>query len=52
VRLDVLCGAYQISLVHRTVRFGPKSRIFRNHLVGELFVRTSFYVFRFTLKGY
>jgi hypothetical protein len=52
VILDVLCGGMPDSLVPKTVRFDPELKIFGNLLVGELFVRTLFCVFRSTLQGY
>jgi hypothetical protein len=40
------------SRVPGIVRFDRKPKIFGNHLVGELLVRSLFLVFRFTLQGY
>jgi hypothetical protein len=52
VRLDVLCGACQISLVPKTVSYYPKSMIFGNRLVGASSVGVLLRVFRFTLQGF
>jgi hypothetical protein len=45
-------GAYQISNVLKTMGFNHEPKNSGNRLVGELFVRTLFHVFRFTLQGY
>jgi hypothetical protein len=50
VRLDVLYGACQISLVLRTVSFDPKPRTFGNCLVGVFLVRALFRVFSLPCK--
>jgi hypothetical protein len=52
VRLDELCGIVHISNVPKTVGFDPELKNYGNRLVSELFVRTPFCVFRFTLQEF
>ena len=52
VRLDVLCLAYQISLVPKTATFNPEPKNDGNRLVGAFLCGAFFSVFRSTLQGY
>jgi hypothetical protein len=49
VRLDILCLAYQISLVPKTVSFDPEPKNDGNRLVGAFLCGAFFLVFVFAL---